>query len=540
MKKTFKYDYEKAHYNRIDNYAKQIEQLYLSAIQEAANLGATLKATDKPFSFDATPLIKAKVEKIISKFTQDMNVLISSGTKNEWFAACQKSDALVDFLAQKTSLTPLQLSMYKSRNLEALAAFQQRKIDGLTLSDKVWKYTNQFKGEIEAGLDLGIGDGKSAAELSRDLRSYLQDPEKLFRRVRDKHGNLQLSKNAAKYHPGEGQYRSSYKNAMRLARTEINMAYRASDYEKNQQLDFVVGFRVVRSNHFFDCSVCDSLKGEYPKTFKFVGWHPHCRCHTEDILATEAEFINHQKKLIDGKESELKSVNEVSQVPNNYTKWVTDNKDRMMNAKNLPYFIADNSNVTPQIFINYSKAFSEQFTNKVSAISRNTGSVAVDTNIKKDERILKKAKDDYNGQTSMVKDIVRTTIIADEGSVQSVISEVGKQFDIYRIKNQLASVDPLGYSGTIINIRTSSTTFAEVQVNSALMIYGKEKNALKYLGEELYNRIKSTTKMQGGLGHGYYDEWRKLKGLNDLEIKRMKELEKISSEYYNKLRKFKI
>ena len=51
------------------------------------------------------------------------------------------------------------------------------------------------------GLDLGIRSGKSAAAMTRDLRQYLQHPDKLFRRVRDEHGLLKLSQVAKDFHP---------------------------------------------------------------------------------------------------------------------------------------------------------------------------------------------------------------------------------------------------------------------------------------------------------------------------------------------------
>lgn len=35
--------------------------------------------------------------------------------------------------------------------------------------------------------------------------------------------------------------------------------------------------------------ICDHLEGEYPKDFKFVGWHPLCRCITTNILKTPEE-----------------------------------------------------------------------------------------------------------------------------------------------------------------------------------------------------------------------------------------------------------
>ena len=79
----------------------------------------------------------------------------------------------------------------------------------MNLSQRVWRIVEQTKQELELALDLGHGEGKSAAGLSRDVRQYLINPDKLFHRVRDKHGALHLSKKAEAYHPGRGVYRSS-------------------------------------------------------------------------------------------------------------------------------------------------------------------------------------------------------------------------------------------------------------------------------------------------------------------------------------------
>jgi len=239
MAKIFKIDQENAHFNRVEAYAKRVERLYLLVIDEAARLNWKFDQS-KPFSFDSTPTTKAQAEKLISTLNSGISNTISEASKQEWNTA----KALKDEVAKKYlkgQFADADKLLRSTRNAEALLAFQQRKTNGLNLSDRVWKYSNQFKGELEMALDIGIGEGRSAVELSRDIRSYLNDPEKLFRRVRDKHGILQLSKNAKKYSPGAGVYRSSYKNAMRLTRTEINMAYRASDYTQNQLLDFVVG-----------------------------------------------------------------------------------------------------------------------------------------------------------------------------------------------------------------------------------------------------------------------------------------------------------
>jgi hypothetical protein len=546
MGKVFKLDQEEAHFNRIDTYARKIEQLYLEVVQEAASISSSVKLPDgKMFSFDGFPNAKSKVDKLMSSLSDRMTYYINEATGKEWYEASANKKKLIEEFAATTNLTKSQLESYNSRNLEALKAFQNRKVNGLGLSEKVWSYTNQFKGELEMGLDLGIGEGKSAAELSRDLRSYLNDPNKLFRRVRDKHGNLQLSKNAAKYNPGSGQYRSSYKNAMRLTRTEINMAYRESDYLKNQQLDFVVGFKVVRSNHHFDCSVCESLKGDYPKTFKFVGWHPHCRCHVEDILASEDEFIKHQKNILDGKRTSLKSENEVKDLPEGFKGWIADNEERITQAKQngtLPYFLRDNKvpqfTVDKRDYVSLSKSYADSFSQTATRIAEEFGCIVTPTSIKTETRIFEKAASDYGGDVAQVLDIIRNTMIVDSSKMESVIASIEKEFEVFRTKIQSANVDKMGYSGMIINVKTSPTTFAEIQLNTPQIIYGKSKSCQKLIGDDLFYKIMNESGLEHGLGHKWYEEWRKLDFATDAE--RMNKLEDMSKNYYEKLRNIQL
>lgn len=137
-----------------------------------------------------------------------------------------------------------------------------------------------------------------------------------------------------------------------MARTETNMAYRTADFERINQLGFVVGIRVVLSNNHTSLGsdgkahdlydICDELQGDYPKDFKFVGWHPHCRCHVETILKTDEELDADNARILNGEEPQSGSVNEVKQVPPNFKDWLENNIGRAKGRASLPYFIADN------------------------------------------------------------------------------------------------------------------------------------------------------------------------------------------------------
>ena len=345
MAKINKYDSQ--HWRNQAAYERQVDAIYRAAAKEAAALGVSIKDfnPDRLFSFSDYPNTRKKIEKLLSDLQTGIMAVIVNGIRSEWTLANQKNDELARqvFGDNVGKLTKEQERRYFSTNGAARDAFIKRKTDGLGLSDRVWKYTNQFKDEIELGLDLGIRSGRSADELSRDLRSYLQHPDKLFRRVRNKHGQLVLSQRARAYHPGRGVYRSSYKNARRLAATETNIAYRTADYERWQQFDFVVGIEIKLSNNHPEPDICDDLKGRYPKDFKFTGWHPHCRCHVETVLKTPDELISDNRRIIEGGKPTETSVNTIKDVPQAFTDWVESNRERMAAAKSLPYFIRDNA-----------------------------------------------------------------------------------------------------------------------------------------------------------------------------------------------------
>lgn len=338
------------HYRETEAYAQAVQSLYDKATLAITRAAARGKIDpDTPFSFDMYPSVQKEMQRITEQLAERVTVVIETGSKKQWLFACDKNDAFLSSIIDTSKLSKSRLKKMQDRNLDALAAFQGRKVDGMNLSQRVWKYVGQYKDQLENALDVGLGEGRSADELSRDVRQNLRDPNRLFRRVRDKRGNLVLSKRAAAFHPGRGVYRSSYKNAMRLTRSEINMAYRESDWQRWQTLDFVVGFEIHRSNHepLCECDICEKLVGRYPKTFKFKGWHPQCMCYATPILMDEETFDENElgdlKAALRGttyKHQQAK--NAVADVPDGFKAWVKDHTEAQKGWASTPYFIKDN------------------------------------------------------------------------------------------------------------------------------------------------------------------------------------------------------
>lgn len=338
------------HYRTTEQYAAAVQALF-----DRATLAIAQSATrrnidpDKPFSFDDYPEVKTELQKVVGQLASRLQTTIETGSKNQWLFACEKNDGFIASIMDTSKLSKARLKKMQDRNLDALSTFQGRKVGGMDLSQRVWRYVGQFRDQLETALDVGLGEGRSAQQLARDVKKNLREPDRLFRRVRDKRGNLVLSKAARAFHPGQGVYRSSVKNAQRLTRSEINMAYRESDFLRWQQLDFVVGFEIHRSNHepLCKCKICDRLQGRYPKTFKFKGWHPQCMCYAVPILMDEETFDENElgdlKAALRGTEYKKKQAkNLVTDVPDGFKEWVAENMEASAGWSSTPYFIKDN------------------------------------------------------------------------------------------------------------------------------------------------------------------------------------------------------
>lgn len=386
-----KIDYDKAAkmlFSRTEHYADNVRRLYATATDELLKLSAmkVSNGVSAAFSFSDSKRLSEQANAILRALYSGVYNEIKGGVIAEWENANKSCDALITSIFGKKVKEDNHYARYFARNKESVDAFFKRKSEygGLNLSQRVWKYVGDFKTEMEMALSVAMGEGKSAATVSREVRKYLQRPDMMFRRFRVKTGEQDIfdadgnvvgkepvygrvwkrkvvdavtgnvswqTVNLKDYSFGRGVYRSSYKNAMRLARTETNMAYRSADQERWRQLDFVIGYRVVLSDNHPEPDICNDLsarrgekgsRGVYPKDFVFKGWHPQCRCYVVPILADEKEFDKIQEAILN--DEPIPESKSVIREPNKYFQdWWMKNKKRVAEAQSLPYWVKDNS-----------------------------------------------------------------------------------------------------------------------------------------------------------------------------------------------------
>lgn len=350
-KKTMVLDkYAQGMFVRQEQYALRVQSCYDLAVTKLLDLAAQVKSQygDKAFRFSDNPRIQNETTQVIRQLYTQVYAQIKSGVETEWELANASCDALVGSCFNWKNSEEHFFARLFERNRQAMEQFFQRKsvMGGLNLSQKVWKYTSDLRTEMENAITVSLGEGVSSATMSRRVRQYLREPDRLYRRVRGADGKLHLSKNAKAFHPGAGVYRSSYKNAMRLTRTETNAAYRLAEEDRWQRMPFVVGIRINKSNNHPSYDVCDILCGDYPKDFRFSAFHPQCRCYVTPILCTPEELARYNKNILQGKSNDgFRSVNEVMTTPKVFNDWVYANRERIAGAKTLPYFLKDNGKI---------------------------------------------------------------------------------------------------------------------------------------------------------------------------------------------------
>jgi hypothetical protein len=339
---TIEEQYEIEYRRRLAAINKKIRRTYEKAIQQIRITLSTVTYKNRPFALKDYPILQKKVDQVAKQMHAEIYATTVNGIKDSWSLSNKKNNVLVDKrLAGRQLKKGLRQVLYDP-NKGALEAFIQRKEKGLNLSDRVWNLLDPFKKELEQTMGLGLGQGRSAADIARDAKRYLNEPDKLFRRVRGEDGQLHLSQAAKDYHPGQGVYRSSFKNAFRLTRTETNMAYRTSDHERWQNMPFVVGIEIKLSKSHPRYDICDPLAGEYPKDFKFVGWHPQCLCYQVAKQMSDEEFEKLEDQILAGEEPNGSARGTVTHLPKGFKDYLEKNRKRIAGWKNQPYWMRDN------------------------------------------------------------------------------------------------------------------------------------------------------------------------------------------------------
>jgi hypothetical protein len=328
-------EFEKKQENLIKTTLRQIMLLFDENVTHLAYLYARRRLISNRF---LPKDIRQTIDRITSTVNARTKDIIIIGIRKSFKNAEDKNDIIETRVAgngrrippgRKVRTIP-GASGSRKGTITAVDEFIKRKINGLNLSRRVFKLSNSYKKAISDTIIEGLKQGTSARDLAKELRRNLRN-------------------NKYQEHPGRGVYRSPQKNAMRLARNEINIAYANADYERWQQIESIIGIEVRLSNRHPRYDICDDMKGRYPKDFHFIKWHPNCLCVAIPILAP----VEVRDKIMDfklGLTDEVPKIPYITDIPSKATAWMEKNAERVKGWKNTPMWIEANKSRVGKIF----------------------------------------------------------------------------------------------------------------------------------------------------------------------------------------------
>lgn len=350
-------------------YNKRLGRLYSDYVKKLTSLGygEDVLEDDALFNFDNFPQLKARLNDIFNDYYQNSLLCYKSGI-TDGVALAYNHDEMV--IGGYSVLTDKAIRVARDTAAATFIANRLKTKNGLNLSQIIWNYCQQTKSEFEMAMSNTIADGikkgSSAEEVGKSIRKYLNDPDMMYRRYH----TIKVQKNGKKKDVvtwrrrriidgkvrfieeplekvGMGVYRSARKNALRVARTEINSAYHKARNERWQKEPFVIGQYIhVSPQHNID-DICNDLEGRYPKDYVWISWHSQCICTSDPITIQGEEKKEFYKRLMAGEDmSNYVSPFAVLTMPEKYNQYIKDNSEAIVKAGmkgKLAWHLQDNT-----------------------------------------------------------------------------------------------------------------------------------------------------------------------------------------------------
>lgn len=350
-------------------YNKRLGRLYSDYVKKLTSLGygEDVLEDDALFNFDNFPQLKARLNDIFNDYYQNSLLCYKSGI-TDGVALAYNHDEMV--IGGYSVLTDKAIRVARDTAAATFISNRLKVKNGLNLAQTVWNYCQQTKSEFEMAMSNTIADGikqgSSAEEIGKSIRRYLNDPDMMYRRYH----TIKVQKNGKKKDVvtwrrrriidgkvrfveeplekvGMGVYRSARKNALRVARTEINAAYHKARNERWQNEPFVIGQYIhVSPQHDID-DICNDLEGRYPKDYVWISWHPQCICTSDPITIQGEEKKEFYKRLMAGEDmSNYVSPFAVLTMPEKYNQYIKDNSEAIVKAGmrgKLAWHLQDNT-----------------------------------------------------------------------------------------------------------------------------------------------------------------------------------------------------
>ena len=268
---------------------------------------------------------------IQDQFKVQLKSVIEKGVYQSWIGANQLFEGMLKFAYRNPPEYYAKISNFNKLKNRQL-------FKGRTLSGRIWTLSNDYKRNIKDALQIGYYNGDSAVDVAKRVMRYSLSAEAKSLDI-EKLTDKEVVKALKGIKPNvKGSLGSVFKDAKRLAGNERNIAFREAE-NSNMDSYYVLGFRINLSGSHPRRDICDYAEGDYPKTFKWNGWHPNCLCNRTYILMSVEQMKAHQEALRRGESPQVKMITEI---PKQFKLYLQQHYAQMNSWKSKPYFMVDN------------------------------------------------------------------------------------------------------------------------------------------------------------------------------------------------------
>lgn len=179
----------------------------------------------------------------------------------------------VDFANRTKPTVKIASSKWSGISSKIMRNITRKSTIGLKLSERIWELTQRARQDLRRIVVTEIGKGSSPFVISKKVQKFLS-PQAIAR--------ADLGATIA-----PGIYKSPFRNAMRVARTESNRAYTAASAEFAKDKPWIKGIQITLSPRHSNSDICDRWAGKIVSAERFqdlVPFHPHCMCFATYVL----------------------------------------------------------------------------------------------------------------------------------------------------------------------------------------------------------------------------------------------------------------
>ena len=168
---------------RLAQYSTEIQRIFQMLNTEGCQLALSttpaLKNLDKIFRFADYPQTKAGVEKLLKKYTKELQTLIISGMEAEYTKGDETQTILGENIVERCNsalpedkqipLDKAKLGIVTSSTDLAVKSFTEKRLKNFNLRSVLALQSVKYKDELECAISTALTKGTSARELAKQV-----------------------------------------------------------------------------------------------------------------------------------------------------------------------------------------------------------------------------------------------------------------------------------------------------------------------------------------------------------------------------------